>query len=59
MKEVEQDYTNSGLEETNIRIRNLEERQRLLKSRLLLIGQNLIEMREEQNKNKIKQIKKE
>jgi len=35
--------TASGI---NIRLRDLEEKQRLTKERLLLIGQNLIEMRE-------------
>jgi len=58
MKEVEQDYNGQNSENTNIRIRGLEERQRILKSRLLLIGQNLIEMREEQNKTGL-EIKKD
>ena len=35
-------YSNDSL----IKIRNLEEKQRMLKDRLLLIGENLIDMRE-------------
>ena len=58
MKEVKSDYNNQTFEETNTRIRSLEEKQRLLKSRLLLIGQNLIEMREEQDKTSL-EIKKD
>jgi len=42
----------------NSRVRDLEERQRILKDRLLLIGQNLIEMREKTN-DKILEIKKD
>lgn len=38
---------NSYFNDVNSRIRGLEERQRMLKDRLLLIGQNLIESREE------------
>ena len=44
--------------EINFRIRNLEERQRILKDRLLLIGQNLIEMKERTNE-KMLEIKKD
>ena len=44
--------------EINMRIRNLEERQRILKDRLLLIGQNLIEMKERTNE-KMLEIKKD
>jgi hypothetical protein len=40
------DYVGQALGEVNIRIRDLEERQRILKDRLLLIGQNLLETKE-------------
>ena len=40
------DYFAQVLGNTNVRIRDLEERQRILKDRLLLIGQNLIETKE-------------
>lgn len=43
---------------TDVRVRDLEEKQRILKDRLLLIGQNLIETREK-NKDSILEIKKE
>ena len=42
----------------DIRVRDLEEKQRILKDRLLLIGQNLIEIREK-NKEAILEIKKD
>ncbi len=44
-EETQQSYAN----EMNIRIRDLEEKHRMLKDRLLLVGQNLIEMREKHN----------
>ena len=42
----------------DVRVRDLEEKQRILKDRLLLIGQNLIEIREK-NKESILEIKKD
>ena len=42
----------------NAKIRNIEEKQKILKDRLLLIGQNLIEMKERTN-DKILEIKKD
>ena len=42
----------------NFRVRDLEEKQNILKDRLLLIGQNLIETKEKNNQN-ILEIKKE
>jgi len=42
----------------DIRVRDLEEKQRIQKDRLLLIGQNLIEIREK-NKEAILEIKKD
>ena len=44
--------------DANVRVRDLEEKQRTLKDRLLLIGQNLIEIREK-NKEAILEIKKD
>ena len=51
------DYFAQFLGETNVRIRDLEERQRILKDRLLLIGQNLIETKEK-NAEEMLEIKK-
>ena len=44
--------------DVSVRIKDLEERQRILKDRLLLIGENLIEIKEETEK-KILSIKKD
>ncbi len=44
--------------DANVKMRDLEEKQRILKDRLLLIGQNLIEIREK-NREAILDIKKE
>ena len=44
--------------DVNTRIKDLEEKQRILKDRLLLIGENLIEIKEETEK-KILEIKKD
>ena len=57
MEEEVVDYTNF-LGEMNVKIRDIEEKQRILKDRLLLIGQNLIETKEKNNQ-KILEIKKE
>ena len=57
MEEEVANYTNF-LGEINIKIRDIEEKQRILKSRLLLIGQNLIEIKEKNNQ-KILEIKKD
>lgn len=44
---VEQmDYGGQFLTDLNAKIRDLEEKQRVLKDRLLLIGQNLVEIKE-------------
>lgn len=42
----EQSYDNSFFTETSTKVRDLEEKQRILKDRTLLIGQNLIEFKE-------------
>lgn len=44
---VEEDYESQYFTETNTKIRDLEEKQRIIKDRILLIGQNLIETKEE------------
>ncbi len=51
-------YPGQIIGEVNGRTRNLEEKQRILKDRLLLIGQNLIETREKTNE-KILELKKD
>ena len=58
MPEETNPQTGQFLGEVNARIRSLEERQRILKDRLLLIGQNLIEMKEKTN-DKMLEIKKD
>jgi len=58
MEGEQADYINQALGETNVRIRDLEERQRILKDRLLLIGQNLIETKEKTS-NDILELKKD
>lgn len=54
----EEDYQNTLYWELNSKIRNIEERQRILKDKIVLIGQNLIETKEETN-NKIIELKKD
>lgn len=55
----ENPYANQNyLGEINSKVRDLEEHQRILKDRLILIGQNLIESREKTNE-KILEIKKD
>jgi len=46
------------LGDINTKLRDLEDKQKILKSRIILIGENLIETREETN-NKIIEIKKD
>jgi hypothetical protein len=58
MPEETNPYIAQPSEQMNAKIRNLEERQKILKDRLLLIGQNLIEMKERTNE-KILEIKKD
>ena len=50
MAEEYSDYTAPLLSEFNTKLRDIEEKQRLLKERVLLIGQNLIEIKEETDK---------
>jgi hypothetical protein len=58
MVEETNPYPGQIFGEINARTRDLEERQRILKERLILIGQNLIEIREKTNE-KILEIKKD
>ncbi len=58
MVEEQIDYIEQNSMEINTKIRDLEEKQRILKSRLLLIGQNLIEFKEK-NSPDILEIKKD
>ena len=44
-------YSNAYYDEASTKLRDLEEKQRVLKDRLLLIGKNLIEIKEEINEN--------
>ena len=44
---AEEEYETQYFTETSTKIRDLEEKQRIIKDRMLLIGQNLIEMKEE------------
>ena len=49
--EEEIDYTGQAFGETNLKLRDLEEKQRILKDRLLLIGQNLLEIKEKSSQD--------
>ncbi|MBL7059267.1 hypothetical protein ISS08_02340 [Candidatus Pacearchaeota archaeon] len=52
------DYEGDSIDDSAIKIRDLEEKQRLLKSRVILIGQNLIEIREKHRESSL-EIKKD
>ena len=47
------DYTGQAFGEINLKLRDLEEKQRILKDRLLLIGQNLLEIKEKSNQDSL------
>jgi len=51
-------YPGQDFGDMNIKLRDIEERYRILKDRILLIGQNLIDMKESSDK-KILEIKKD
>lgn len=53
-----QEYENSYFTETSTKVRDIEEKQRVLRDRILLIGQNLIELKEEVHQD-ILEIKKQ
>lgn len=56
--EQEVDYTGQLFNDLNSKIRDIEDKQRISKDRLLLIGQNLIDLKEKTNE-KILEIKKD
>jgi phage host-nuclease inhibitor protein Gam len=51
-------YSGQFSEESNMKIRDIEDKQRILKDRMLLIGQNLVEMKEK-NDAKMLEMKKD
>jgi archaellum component FlaC len=51
-------YNRQSLGDANARLRNLEEKQRIIKDQLLMIGQNLIEIKEK-NSQKMLDVKKD
>ncbi len=51
-------YTNQIISAVNTKMRDMEEKQKILRDRLLLIGQNLIEIKEE-NSQRTLEIKKD
>ena len=57
-QEPQIDYYSQGVSEVNSKLRDLEEKQRILKDRLLLIGQNLVEHKEKTSQQ-ITEIKKD
>jgi len=58
MDNSQENYQDYGQEDAGMQVRDLEEKQRILKDRLLLIGQNLIDVREKNNEA-VLEIKKE
>jgi hypothetical protein len=58
MAEQEEGYANQEYIDSNMKLRDLEEKQRILKDRLLLIGQNLIESKE-RSEQKMLELKKD
>jgi hypothetical protein len=56
--EEEMNYSDQMLGDPNIKIKDIEEKQRILKDRILLIGKNLIEIKGKNNKD-ILEIKKQ
>ena len=55
---MEEVYQEQAPEDANLKIRDLEEKQRILKDRVLLIGQNLIDTKEKTSET-ILEIKKD
>jgi len=51
-------YSAQFSEDSNMKIRDVEDKQRILKDRMLLIGQNLVEMKEK-NDGKMLEMKKD
>ena len=54
----QQEYSGQAYNDSNLKIRDIEEKQRILKDRLLLIGQNLIDIKEKTTQD-ILEIKKD
>jgi hypothetical protein len=54
----QEDYSGQIMGDFNSKIRDMEEKQRIMKDRLLLIGQNLVEIKEISNQ-KILELKKD
>ena len=54
----EVDYNGQFSDDSNMKLRDIEDKQRIMKDRLLLIGQNLVEMKEK-NDAKIIEMKKD
>jgi archaellum component FlaC len=52
------DYSGQAIAELNLKVRGIEERQKILKDQILLLGQNLVEIKEKSNQKTI-EIKKE
>ncbi len=55
---ADQDYSGQYFSEFSIRLKDLEEKQRMIKERTLIIGNNLLEMKE-QFRDTITEIRKE
>lgn len=51
------DYSEQIFSEINARIRDVEEKQRILKDKLLLIGQNLVEIKDTSNQKMLEMKK--
>jgi len=58
MNNEQYDYPDQSSFDANSKLKDLEEKQRILKDRLLLIGQNLIDVKEKNTQN-ILEIKKD
>jgi len=56
--EEQYDYYNQAATDANMVIRDLEEKQRVLKERIFLIGQNLVDIREKSTRDML-ELKKE
>ena len=50
-EQIPETGTTELLSEFNTKLRDIEERQRLIKDRVLLIGENLVEGKEESTRN--------
>ena len=58
MEEEQQDFSGSYGTDPYMKVRELEEKQRILKDRIMLIGQNLVEQKE-RNQEDFLEIKKQ